>query len=156
MAATAINNSIISAPSPAAMTYGQIAGLKKPVSRIVYGTLFLNKAEKAWDLLDAVVASGCNTFDCAAIYGNGECETILGSWIRARKVKRDDIVIVTKGGCGNQQDQWAVNISEEGLKKELQSSLKRLGVKHVDVYMLHRDDPATPVDEIVNMMDVGH
>jgi len=135
------------------MTYGQITGLKKPVSRIVYGTLFLNKAEKAWDLLYSVVASGCNTFDCAAIYGNGECETILGSWIRARKVKRDDIVIVTKGGCGNQDSQWAVNMSEVELKKELNSSLKRLGVKHVDVYMLHRDDPATPVSDIVNMMD---
>lgn len=134
------------------MTFGSLPGITKAISRMVYGTLCLHKAEEPFKLLDGVVAAGCNTFDVAGIYGNGECERILGDWIQCRRV-RDNIVIATKGGCGDQDTLWAATISPAQLKEQLMASLQRLRVPSVDLYMLHRDDPSMPVSDIVDMMD---
>ena len=55
--------------------------------------------------------------------------------------------------CDCDQDKlWAARIAETDIQHDLDASLARLGVSHVDVYLLHRDDPAVPVRTIVEMM----
>lgn len=135
------------------MKYGTLTGLDKNLSRVIYGTLFLHQAESPMQLLDTIFAAGCNTFDCAAIYGGGQCETIMGQWLSARKIKAEDIVIITKGGCHNQDKLWAANISKAAIEKDLAASLARLQLSCLDIYLLHRDDPDMPIVDLVDTMD---
>jgi|TARA_B100000524_G_C23552501_1_gene335332 aryl-alcohol dehydrogenase-like predicted oxidoreductase len=85
--------------------YGRIPGVEKPVSRVIYGTLFLHLAgdePATFKLLDDIWATGCNTFDCAGIYGGGACEDLLGRWMESRRIGREEVVIISKGGCEGQ------------------------------------------------------
>lgn len=80
------------------MQYGNIAGLNKPVSRIVQGTTGINSKalDASFTLLDAAFAAGINTFDTAHTYGSGDNERTVGRWIRERGI-RDKVVILAKG-----------------------------------------------------------
>ena len=135
-------------------------GVRKEASRIIYGTLFLHllpTEEEVHKLLDSVWATGCNAFDCAAIYGGGLCEERIGRWLMARQLcigrAREDLVLITKGGCETQEKLWACTISDQTrVRSELERSLRRLGVAYLDMYMLHRDDPMEPVERIVDFM----
>ncbi len=136
---------------------GRIPGVDKDVSRIIYGTLFLYSLkddDEAFELLDTVWATGCNAFDCAAIYGNGVCEERMGRWLKSRAIDRDELVLISKGGCEGQEKEWCATISDRPrVKAELERSLRRLGVSYLDMYLLHRDDPSMPVEQIVDFMD---
>eukprot|EP00041_Stephanoeca_diplocostata_P007068 m.97566 g.97566 ORF g.97566 m.97566 type:complete len:344 (-) comp16710_c0_seq3:400-1431(-) len=138
------------------MDYGKIKGLEKRISRIVFGTLFLHNAEDPKALLDAVWSTGCNAFDCAAVYGNGRCEELLGEWLRSCGHPRDEIVVITKGGCHGQEKLWSANISPSEIRRDLTNSLRSINVAYVDVFMLHRDDPSVPVKDVVDMMHDFH
>eukprot|EP01060_Flectonema_neradi_P001340 TRINITY_DN10792_c0_g1_i2.p1 TRINITY_DN10792_c0_g1~~TRINITY_DN10792_c0_g1_i2.p1 ORF type:complete len:354 (+),score=63.87 TRINITY_DN10792_c0_g1_i2:72-1133(+) len=127
-------------------------GLDKQSSRIVFGCLFLHNTDNPYDLLDEAWKRGVNTFDCAAIYGGGQCEVILGNWI-AERGHQDSAIIITKGGCGGQDSLWAPKLDEASVRKDLNESLKRLRLSVIDVYMLHRDDPSVTAGSIVKMMN---
>lgn len=147
-------NSAIEPDGSLGMAYGNINGLgDKAVSRVIYGTLFLSKVDDSVKLLDAIYAFGCNAFDCAAIYGDGQCELLLGQWIKQRSIPRDKVVIITKGGCHGQELEWKANLSPDFLRSSLHASLERLQLGSVDVFCLHRDDVTVPVSEIVDTMD---
>ena len=124
---------------------------KKEITKIVFGCLFLHVTEDPFALLDEAWSLGVATFDCAAIYGQGECERILGAWLEARGCA-ERAVVVTKGGCGDQASLWAPLLSEDGIREEIAGSLQRLRVRCIDLYMLHRDDAGIPVATIVDMM----
>jgi len=123
------------------------------MSRIIFGTLFLSKSDDPCALLDAVRQTGCNAFDCAAVYGGGECERLMGLWLRERAVVRDEVVLITKGGCHGQDKLWAADLDPANVRNDLSNSLKAMGVDYIDIYVLHRDQPSRPVSEIVDMMD---
>lgn len=87
------------------LRFGRIPGVDKPVSRVIYGTLFLHTVGDemtTFALLDDIWGTGCNAFDCAGIYGGGQCETLLGRWMKARHIPREQVVIISKGGCEGQ------------------------------------------------------
>ena len=90
------------------MEYGTIPGVDKPVSRLVHGTIMLkeDELEEGFALLDAVYDAGCRTWDCAPVYGGGQCERVLGAWSDARGY-RDEIVLLTKG-CHHNKDRKRV------------------------------------------------
>lgn len=112
----------IDVPIDVDMDYADVCGLKgKRMSRIIFGTLFLSKADDPLSLLDAVLQTGCNAFDCAAIYGDGECERLLGHWLRERKIEREDVVLITKGGCHGQDKLWAADLEPESVERHLVS-----------------------------------
>ncbi|KAJ9453749.1 putative voltage-gated potassium channel subunit beta [Diplonema papillatum] len=131
----------------------RLPGVSKPVTRVVFGTLFLHVTPDAFDLLDEAWDFGIRTFDCAAIYGRGECETILGAWI-AQRGYGSEAVVITKGGCLGQGDLWSPCLDDVSIRRDLEGSLSRLQLQKVDVYMLHRDDPSMPVDDIVDSMNL--
>ena len=136
--------------SPAMPPYAAIEGLDKPVSRLFFGTAIrpMLMGQDASALLDSVFAQGINAFDCAR--GYGMAEKSLGSWIKARN-NREKVVLLTK--CGNVNLQGRVHIDREVIEKELQTSLKTLQTDYVDIFLLHRDDPNTPVSQIIDCLN---
>lgn len=98
-------------------------------------------------LLDELFALGCTTFETApGTYRAGMSETLLGAWMRTRRVA-DRVAIISKGGV---TDAW--RLKRQDVMDDLSGSLDRLGVDHVDLFLLHRDDPTVAVDEIVDML----
>ncbi|MGB7158834.1 MAG: aldo/keto reductase [Tepidisphaeraceae bacterium] len=127
------------------MKHGRIAGLDKRVSRLFMGVDNQQDLTHASVMFDDFFARGGNAFDTAHIYGGGNHEKLLGRWLKNRGV-RDDVVLVGKGA-------HTPNCNPEALTRQLHESLDRLGVPCVDVYMMHRDNPAVPVGEFVDVMN---
>ncbi len=95
-----------------------------------------------------MLALGINAFDCAR--GYGLAEKSLGKWIRERN-NRDKIVLLTK--CGNVNLKGEVCVNRTVILSEMEKSLKTLDVDYIDIYLLHRDDPDTPVSEIIDTLN---
>ena len=132
------------------MKYAHIPGLVTPVSRIVLGTTSLDAADqpRADALLDAAWAQGVNTFDTALIYPNGG-EIALGRWIRSRGLE-GRVNVLTKGA---HHDAYRRRVTPEDIEADCRQSIDRLGVKTIDLYLLHRDDPSVPVGPIVECLN---
>lgn len=129
------------------ITYANIPGVAKPVSRIFFGTGgndFLNGKNQN-DLLDSIFALGINTLDTARQYGLSE--NVIGDWLEARG-RRDDVVILSKCGHHNLED-GTKRVNAAGIKEDLALSLESLKTDYIDMYILHRDDPDVAVDELV-------
>lgn len=133
------------------MQYGQIPGVTKPVARLIQGTVMIgsDKLDESFGLLDDILALGGNTFDAAHVYGNGDNERTLGRWIEARGV-RDQVVIITKGAHHNQDRR---RVTPFDITADLHDSLARLRTDSIDLYLLHRDDPAVPVGPIIEVLN---
>ena len=128
----------------------EIPGIDKPVSRIFFGTAIapMLAGKNVNALLDAVMAHGINAFDCAR--GYGFAEKSLGRWVRDRN-NREQVVILTK--CGNVNRKGEVLVNRKVILKELAASLRALNMDYIDIYLLHRDDPKTPVSEIMETLN---
>lgn len=133
------------------MQYASIAGVDKPVSRLVLGTMIINRGEreKSYALLDAAAAQGITALDCALVYAGGESERCVGDWLAARG-NRERTVIITKG-CHHNADRQRVTPWD--IASDLHDSLARLKTPYVDVWLLHRDDTSVPVGPIVEALD---
>ncbi|MGB7340435.1 MAG: aldo/keto reductase, partial [Phototrophicaceae bacterium] len=85
------------------MKYSKVIGLKQAVSCLIQGTVYFSdqRLDEAFTQFDAVFKHGCNAFDTAHTYFDGECERALGAWIEARGI-RDDVVIIGKGAHPDQ------------------------------------------------------
>lgn len=131
------------------MSYGRIDGIPIPVSRIFFGTAtgpMLN-GENADGLLDGVFERGVNAFDCARSYGRAE--EVLGNWMK-RRGNRENVVILSK--CGDIRN-GVVKINRQVINEQLETSLNTLQTDCIDIYLLHRDDPATPVGEYIETLN---
>jgi len=105
--------------------------------------------EQSLATLEHALARGVTLFDTADIYGFGHNESLLGRFIRG---KRDRVVLATKAGIVRSQSDPAlrgVDNSPIYLARHCEESLRRLGTDHVDLYYLHRIDPATPLEESI-------
>lgn len=136
------------------MQYGQVPGVGKPVSRIVLGTMIVNAGdyERSADLLDAATELGGTTLDTAHVYGGGNSERAIGRWMDERG-NRDRVVILSKG-CHHNQDRRRVTPFD--IAADLHDSLARLRTDHIDIYLLHRDDPEVAVGPIVDALNEHH
>jgi aryl-alcohol dehydrogenase (NADP+) len=125
------------------------------VSRFGLGTMVLG----AWGnrdlaacgrIIHRALDAGINLVDTADVYGAGENEEIVG---RALAGRRDDVVLATKfhGAMGSGPNQRGN--SRRWIAQAIEASLRRLGVDHVDLYQIHRPDPATPIEETVGALD---
>ncbi|MFI6796507.1 aldo/keto reductase [Streptosporangium canum] len=94
---------------------------------------------------------GVTFLDTADMYGRGHNEELVGRAIRDR---RDEVVLATKFGIVRTEDpaRRGIDGSPAYVKKAADASLQRLGVDHIDLYYLHRRDPAVPVEETVGAM----
>ena len=133
----------------AEMKYGRIPGLPVPVSRIFLGTAAgaMPAGGNADELLDGAAERGVNAFDCARSYGRAE--EVLGDWIR-RRGNRERMIVLSK--CGDIRD-GIVKIDRQVITEQLETSLKALRTEYIDLYLLHRDDPATPVSVYIDTLN---
>jgi hypothetical protein len=133
------------------MQYGRLPGIDKPISRLVQGTVPLDPddLDASFALLDAVHELGCNAFDTAHVYGNGDRERMLGRWIRERGL-REKVIILTKGAHHNADRR---RVTPFDITSDLHDSLARLQVDAIDLYVLHRDDPEVAVGPIVEVLN---
>ena len=130
--------------------YGKIAGLEKPVSRMIFGTAIgpMIEGKNTDELLDAALAKGINTFDTAR--GYGRAEESLGGWMK-RRDNREQVVVISK--CGNCDSDGSVCVNRKVIETELVESLQALQTDYIDIYLLHRDDPKTPVSEMIDALN---
>jgi len=106
--------------------------------------------ERAHAGLDAAVELGCHAFDLAASYMLGGTERFFGDWIASRR-NRDRLFLISKGG-----HPYPIvrphRLSRDALARDLHASLKRLRTDRLDLYLLHKDDDATPLEAILETM----
>ena len=92
--------------------------------------------------MDAAWDAGITTFDTADAYGGGRSETFIGEWLRSRRP--DGIVLSTK--TFNPMETGADHgLAPARVKRQLESSLRRLGVERVDLFLTHDWDPNVPI-----------
>ncbi len=107
-------------------------------------------AEETQAVVDAAIEQGITLFDTADSYGDGASEEFLG---RALGKRRDDVVIASKFGRGKSQPlHKGAPGSRRYVRRAVEASLRRLGTDYIDLYMLHRPDPVTPIEETLEAM----
>ena len=79
-------------------------------------------------------------------------EKTIGRWMKARG-NRNSVILATKGAHPDLSAMHIPRLSRSDITKDLEESLKYLGVDHIDLYWLHRDDPNRDVCEIIETMD---
>ena len=136
------------------MEYRQLGRSGIQVSVVSLGTnQFGNPVDQAGtqEILDTALETGINFIDTADGYGGGLSEEYIGNAIRA---KRDEWVVMTK--FGNYRMGPGPNMSGGSrgyMRRAVVGSLKRLGTDYIDVYLLHRPDPNTPLEETMAAFD---
>jgi aryl-alcohol dehydrogenase-like predicted oxidoreductase len=132
------------------MRYLRFAPLDRDLSRLVLGTAAYEHAplDVALDLFDTFLDLGGNVVDTGREYGNAE--PILGRWLRERRL-RHEMVVLTKG-AHHDNDTGRKRVNPAEITQDLEESLRALGRESIDVYCLHRDDPAMPVGPIVEVL----
>ena len=106
---------------------------------------------EAHDTLAAAHDLGVDFLDTANVYGMGQSEKIIGSYLKGRTGL---FTIATKGGICRDPDtgQRSFNNSPTHLRAELEASLTRLGIEHVDLYYIHRRDQSIPVEDVMGTL----
>ena len=109
--------------------------------------------EQAFALLDAAWEAGITTLDTADAYGGGRSETFIGDWLRTKGPDvREGIVLSTK--TFNPMDEGADHgLAPARVRRQVESSLQRLGVERVDMFLAHEWDPDVPVAETAGALD---
>jgi aryl-alcohol dehydrogenase-like predicted oxidoreductase len=101
----------------------------------------------------AALEGGVNFIDTADVYADGRSEEITGQAIRNLGVKRDEIVVATKGFGATGKGPNARGASRYHLIEACKASLKRLQLDHIDLYQVHGFDPVTPIEETLRALD---
>jgi aryl-alcohol dehydrogenase-like predicted oxidoreductase len=114
-----------------------------------FGSLGRTSQDEVTAMAGAALDGGINLIDTADMYGQGESEELVGKAIAGR---RDDIVLATKAGLPMGDQLNHRGSSRRWLFSALDSSLRRLGVDHVDLYQIHRWDPATSDEETLSAL----
>jgi aryl-alcohol dehydrogenase-like predicted oxidoreductase len=102
--------------------------------------------DEAFAIMDRAWAAGITWFDTGDAYGGGSSERWIGEWIRARGVRPRLTTKVFHSTTGTPGD---TGLAPERIRRQLASSLERLGVDRVDFYLAHEPDPSVPLEETV-------
>ncbi|MCY9094888.1 aldo/keto reductase [Bacillus inaquosorum] len=144
------------------MDYVKLGHSGLDVSRLCLGCMSFGAAEKwvhQWVLdeeksrpiIKKALELGINFFDTANVYSMGASEEILG---RALKdyANRDEIVLATKVHQRMHEGPNGAGLSRKAIMSEIDKSLKRLGTDYVDLYIIHRWDYHTPIEETMEAL----
>lgn len=105
--------------------------------------------EEGLALLRAALDSGVTHLDTATLYGGGRNEELVG---RALKGRREEVVLASKGGMAMVDGVKVIDGRPATLTAQVDASLRRLGVDHIDLYYLHRWDKTVPIGESVGAL----
>jgi aryl-alcohol dehydrogenase-like predicted oxidoreductase len=144
------------------MEYVKLGSTGLDVSRICLGCMSYGSPDRgshSWTLdeessrplIKEAVEAGINFFDTANIYSDGSSEEIVGRALADFAV-RDEIVLATKVHGAMRPGPNGGGLSRKVIMAEIDNSLRRLGTDYVDLYQIHRWDPATPIEETVEAL----
>ena len=145
LSATGFRGKSVSVKSSSTIPTQKIGGLSKAVSKLALGTDNQIDAPTMAAMADIFVEQGGNCFDTAFIYSGGISETLLGQWITTRNI-RDQVIISGKGA-------HTPECNPAAMTAQLATSLERLQTEYLDIYCLHRDNPAVPVSEWIEALN---
>jgi len=144
------------------MKYVKLGTTGLDVSPLALGCMSYGEPERgnhAWTLTEETsrpfikqaVEAGINFFDTANVYSGGSSEEILGRALK-KYVNRDETVVATKvhGSMGDGPNQRG--LSRKAVLQEIDNSLRRLDLDYVDLYVIHRFDPTTPLEETLEAL----
>ena len=125
-----------------AMTFGKSEGMFKEISKV--------DQPLADQMIGKVLDAGVNFFNTADGYTGGQSEIMLG---KALGAKRKSAIIATKVGFRTGEALNDHGLSRHHILDSVEGSLKRLGTDYIDVYLVHRVDRLTPLDETLHALD---
>jgi aryl-alcohol dehydrogenase-like predicted oxidoreductase len=106
--------------------------------------------EQAFELMDAAWEAGLTWFDTADAYGGGRSETFIGEWIRSRRPAGLRLTTKTFNPMDEGEDH---GLAPARVRRQVDSSLARLGVERVDLYLAHEWDPDVPVADLAGVFE---
>ena len=106
--------------------------------------------EQALELMDAAWEAGITWFDTADAYGGGRSEMYVGEWIRSRRPDGLRLTTKTFNPMAEGEDH---GLAPERVRRQIDTSLGRLGVERVDLYLAHAPDPAVPAAELAGVFE---
>jgi aryl-alcohol dehydrogenase-like predicted oxidoreductase len=137
------------------MEYRQLGRWGARVSRLGLGSYltigFTCDDKTSREMVRVAYDAGINYFDTANAYNRGEAERALGACLA--EFPRSDLFVLTKVWAPMGPGPNDRGLSAKHIREQCDASLKRLGMDYVDVYMCHRPDPATPLEETVRAME---
>ena len=139
------------------MEYAKLGNSGIEVSRLCVGCMSFGDPESkmhAWTLnpqeteiiVKHALDLGINFFDTANCYSAGTSEEYLGKAIR-NNISRDKVVLASKVYFNEG------HLSKEAITREIEGTLKRLGTDYLDLYIIHRFDTTTPIEETMEALD---
>jgi aryl-alcohol dehydrogenase-like predicted oxidoreductase len=109
--------------------------------------------EQAFAIMDAAVELGVTTFDTADAYGGGRSETYIGEWLRTKAPETRERVVLSTKTFNPMHEGADHGLRPERIRRQLESSLGRLGVERVDMYLTHDQDPDTPIEDTLGALE---
>jgi aryl-alcohol dehydrogenase-like predicted oxidoreductase len=145
---------------PTTDSYRLLGSTGLRVSPLTLGTMMFGAIgnpdhEESIRIIHRALDAGINIVDTADVYSRGESEEIVGKALRGR---RDDVILATKfHGPMSDTDPNQQGNSRRWIIREVESSLRRLGTDHIDLYQVHRPRPETDIDETLSALsDLVH
>lgn len=144
------------------MKYARLGDTGLVVSRLSFGSMTFGSGEgpmgNIWKtgqkdadaLIGRCLDAGINLFDSADMYAGGQSEVMLG---KALGAKRGEIALCTKAGFRASDSQLRTGLSARNLIAQCEGSLKRLGTDWLDLFVVHRLDPFTPLEETLRALE---
>src|SRR5215468_6944554 len=145
------------------MQYNRLGNTGLIVSRLAFGAMTFGSAEGtvfaaiskvnqqlANELVAKALDSGINHFNTADVYTGGQSEQFLA---KALGNRRKDVVISTKVGFRSSDALLHQGLSRHHILESVDGSLRRLGTDYIDIYLVHRFDAHTPVEETAEALD---
>lgn len=143
------------------MQYSRLGQTGLIVSRLSFGvmTFSTNPAmpniykvtdENARIMVEKSLEAGINFFDTADGYASGQAETMLGEILGER---RRDVIVATKVGFRFGEPITHAGLSRGHILAACDGSLKRLGTDYIDLYIMHKEDPYTPIEETLEALN---
>jgi len=144
------------------MEYVRLGHTGLEVSRIALGCMTYGEPgrgnhpwtldeEASRPLIRRAVEAGITFFDTANVYSDGSSEEIVGRAL-AEMTRREEVVIATKVHGRMRPGANGAGLSRKAIMTEVDASLSRLGTDYIDLYQIHRWDPATPIEETLEAL----
>ena len=128
-----------------AMTFGTKPGR--------FGHIHGLDQDDATALVRQALDAGINMIDTANVYTVGQSEEFVGGALKALGVRRSDVVIATKAMGAMGEGRNDSGIGRKHLLDQIDASLARLQLDHVDLYQIHGWDPVTPMEEALGALN---
>ena len=147
------------------MRYNRLGSTGLVVSELCFGTMTFGDRPSRFSaiagldqaqstaLLKQAIDGGINFIDTANIYTTGQSEEFLGRGLRDLGIARSDVVLATKGTAQMGEGPNDAGANRYHLLQQIDASLDRLGLDHVDLYQIHAWDPLTPIDETLRALE---